>query len=54
MRAVVTNKKGDYNYTIENVVAVNYVENHLIIVALEDNKANTFTYFAKEVIVAIA
>ncbi len=54
MKAVVTNKKGEYIYTIENVVAVNYVENNLIIVSIEDGIASTHTYFAKEKIVAIA
>lgn len=53
MKAVVTNKYNDYKYTIENVITVNYVENILIIVAVND-KVETYTYSAKEVIIAIA
>ena len=55
MKAVVTNKNNDYNYTIDNVTNVNFVENQLIIVGVDDSgKVATWTYFAKEVIVAIA
>jgi hypothetical protein len=54
MTAVVTHKKEEFSYTIENVTTVNYVENALIIVALKDNMTNTYTYLSKDVIVAIA
>lgn len=54
MKAIVTNKKGDFNYTIENVVTVNYVENRLIIVSINDDQVYTHTYYNEDVIVAIA
>ena len=54
MRATVTNKNNEYRYTIEGITAVNYVENTLIIVAIDDNEVRTYTYNASEVIIAIA
>lgn len=54
MKATVTNKNNTFKYTIENITVVNYVENTLIIVAVENNEVKTYTYTASDVIVAIA
>lgn len=54
MKAIVTNKNNSYKYIIENITVVNYVENTLIIVSVENNEVKTYTYSANEVIVAIA
>lgn len=54
MKATVTNKNNEYRYTIEGITAVNYVENTLIIVSVEDSEVKIYTYNASEVIIAIA
>ncbi len=54
MKATVTSKTNSFKYTIENVSIVNFVENTLIIVAVENNEVKTYTYQASYVIVAIA
>ena len=54
MKAVVTNKKEEFKYTIENVVTINYVENRLIIVSIDDDQVYTHKYYNEDVIVAIA
>lgn len=56
MKAIVTNKKRDYNYVIENVVAVNYVETQILIISINstDGNASTATYCSKEIIVTVA
>ena len=53
MTAIITNKASDYTYTIKNVTCVNYVETHLIIVAVQNNEVNTYTYNNDDVIVSI-
>ncbi len=54
MKAVVTNKNNEYNYTIENVTVINYVEKMLIIVFTDETGTHTSSYSSDEVIIAIA
>lgn len=53
MRATVTNIKGEYNYTLENIVSVQYINNNLIITRMEDNEVHTVSYNSSEVLINI-
>lgn len=53
MKATVTNIRGDYNYTIENIVSVQYINNNLLIAKVEDGEVKTMTYNSSEVLVNI-
>ena len=51
MIARVTNIRQDYNYELEDIVLVNYVDNTIILV---NKLGQTFTYNSKENVIAIA
>lgn len=53
MKATVTNIRGDYNYTIENIVSVQYINNNLLITTVEDGEVKTRAYNSSEVLVNI-
>lgn len=51
MTARVTNIRQDYDYTINDIALVNYVDNTIILV---NKLGETFTYNSQEVVIAIA
>ncbi|MBO7735744.1 MAG: hypothetical protein J6S67_24465 [Methanobrevibacter sp.] len=54
MKATVTNIRNDYNYTIENIVSVQYINNNLVITTIEvDGTVATRHYNSNEVLVNI-
>lgn len=50
MRATVTNTKGDYFYTLENIVAITYVNKSIIITTMRDGEILTHHYSAEVII----
>ena len=53
MKATITNIRGEYNYTLENIVSVQYINNNLIITKMENNEVKTMTYNSSEVLINI-
>lgn len=51
MTARVTNIRQDYDYTINDIALVNYVDNTIILV---NKLGETFTYNSQDVVIAIA
>lgn len=51
MTARVTNIRQDYDYTINDIALVNYVDNTIILV---NKLGETFTYNSQDVVIGIA